>query len=153
MKPDEKVFVIVYRIKDNSLELLALKPTPEPNRSVADYVITGGVEEYDDSFEYAALREVAEEIGIKSSNIIGLEYTIDYTDHITLKQYSEHCFGVKIYEERIILNEEHIGYRWLNEDDFIHTIWWDYDKSILEQMIEIIETHENLTVATHNFKK
>lgn len=145
MKPSEKVFVIVYRIQDNSLELLSLKPTPEPNRSTDDYVITGGVEEYDKSLEAAALREVVEEIGIKSNSIISLDHTIEYTDHITLKRYYEHCFGVKIGEEQIILNEEHIGHRWLNKYDFINTIWWGYDRSILEKMIMIIEIHENLS--------
>jgi len=144
MKPGEKVFVIVYIIKDNSLILLALKPAPEPDSNTDDYVVTGGVEGYDRSFEDAALREVAEEIGVESSNIVSLEYTIEYTDHITSKKYHEHSFGVKIDEEQIILNEEHIDYRWLNKNDFINTIWWDYDKSILEKMIKIIEIHENL---------
>lgn len=144
MKPGEKVFIIVYRITNNFLELLALKPNPEPGRNSDDYVITGGVEKYDKSLEAAALREVAEEIGIKSNNIISLEHTIDYTDHITLKKYSEHCFGVKANNKPIALNEEHIGYRWLNRNDFINTIWWDYDNGILEKMIKIIEIHENL---------
>ncbi len=145
MKPSDKVFVIVYRVRNNSLELLALKPTPEPNRNVADYVITGGVEGYDGSFEEAALREVKEEIGIESCNIMSLKHAIEYTDHITSKKYIEHCFGVKINEEPIVLNEEHISFRWLNKNDFINIIWWDYDKSILEKMIKIIETYENLS--------
>lgn len=140
----EKVFVIVYGIINKSLQLLVLKPNPEPGRNSDDYVITGGVDEYDKSLESAALREVAEEIGIESNNIISLEYTINYTDHITFKKYSEHCFGVRIGEEPIKLNEEHIGYKWLNKNDFINTIWWDYDKGILEKMIKIIEIHENL---------
>lgn len=144
MEPYEKVFVIVYRIIDSSLELLSLKPNPEPGRNTKDYVITGGVEEYDRSLKETALREVAEEIGINSKNIISLNHTIYYTDHITKDKHAEHCFGVMVDKSKIILNFEHIGYKWLDKNKFVNTIWWDYDKSILERMIGIIETHENL---------
>lgn len=144
MKSGEKVFVIVYRITNNSLELLALKPNLEPGRNTDDYVITGGAERYDKSLESTALREVNEEIGVESNSIINLDYTINYTDHITHKNYSEHCFGVKINDEPITLNEEHISYRWLKKDDFIDTIWWNGDRGILERTVKIIEKHENL---------
>jgi 8-oxo-dGTP pyrophosphatase MutT (NUDIX family) len=142
MEPYEKVFVIVYKITDGCLELLALKPNPEPGRSTKDYVITGGVEEYDKSIEAAALREVSEEIGIESNNIISLDYTIHYTDHITHKDHAEHCYGVRVGDEPIVLNFEHIDYKWLNKNDFMNTIWWDYDKKILEGMINVIEKYE-----------
>ena len=144
MEPYEKVFAIVYRIINNSIEFLSLKPNPEPGRSTKDYVVTGGVEEYDKSFEDAALREVSEEIGITSNEIIDLNYTINYTDHITLEYHAEHCFGVKVNDCEIILNFEHIDYRWLDKKQFINTIWWDYDIDILKRMINIIEVHENL---------
>ena len=142
MEPFDKVFVIVYRIIDNSLEFLALKPNPEPGRNTDDYVITGGVEDYDISFEAAALREVAEEIGVVSNDIISLDYTINYTDHITHEKHAEHCFGVKVDDSKIVLNFEHIDYKWLSKSDFINTIWWDNDKTILEKMIDVIKTLE-----------
>jgi 8-oxo-dGTP pyrophosphatase MutT (NUDIX family) len=139
MNPGEKVFVIVYRITNKNLEFLALKPGYEPDRNTKDYVITGGVEDYDKSFEDAAFRETYEEIGIKSNSIVDLEYTINYTDHITSEKFAEHCFGIKVGEESITLNEEHLGYKWLDKNEFINTIWWDYDKTILKNMISIIE--------------
>ena len=129
---------------DNYLEFLSLKPNPEPNRNTDDYVITGGVEEYDNSFEEAALREVAEEIGIVSNDIISLDYIVNYTDHITLEEHAEHCFGVKADDSEIVLNFEHIDYKWLDKNDFIKTIWWDYDKNILKKMVDIIQKHEGI---------
>jgi 8-oxo-dGTP pyrophosphatase MutT (NUDIX family) len=141
MQPGEKVFVIVYRVTNGFLELLALKPNPEPNRNTKDYVVTGGVEHYDESFESAALREVWEEIGIKSNQVVDLDYAIPYTDHITLLDYIEHCYGVRVNNEPIILNHEHISYKWLDVDTFINTIWWDFDKKILEGMISRIQKH------------
>lgn len=143
MNPGQKVFVIVYRIINDNLELLALKPGFEPNRNTKDYVITGGVEDYDKSLQDAAFRETYEEIGIKSDTIIDLNYTINYTDHITSEEFAEHCFGIKVGNEPITLNEEHLDYKWLDKTEFMNTIWWDYDKSILRGMIEIIE--KNIT--------
>lgn len=142
MEPYEKVFVIVYRKTNDSIEYLSLKPNPEPGRSTKDYVITGGVEDYDKSIEEAALREVAEEIGVESKNIINLNHTIFYTDHITNEDHAEHCYGVKVDDDKVVLNFEHIGYRWLNKNNFVNTIWWDYDKIILDKMIDIIERNE-----------
>lgn len=122
MQTKEKVFVIVYKIVNDRIVFLALKPNPELGRNNDYYVITGGVESYDKSIEAAALREVAEEIGVESNDIINLDYIFNYKDHITLKKYSEYCFGVKIGEEPIELNEEHTKYKWLNRNDFINTI-------------------------------
>jgi 8-oxo-dGTP pyrophosphatase MutT (NUDIX family) len=123
---------------------LSLKPSPEPGRNTNDYVITGGVEKYDKSLEDAALREVAEEIGLKSNSIISLDHTFNYTDTITLEKHAEYCFGVKVDDGKITLNFEHIDYRWLNKNDFVNTIWWNDDKGILEKMISTIEIHENV---------
>ena len=139
----QKVFVIVYKNTNNNLQFLALKPNYEPGRNTKDYVITGGVEDYDKSFEDAALRETYEEIGIKSTEIIDLDYTINYTDPIDFDDFAEHCYGVKVGDELIKLNFEHLDYKWLSRNDFINTIWWwNYDRKILENMIKIIEKHE-----------
>ena len=145
MKTGEKVFVIVYRPNKHSLEFLCLLPNPEPNRNSDYYVITGGVEN-GESFEAAALRETEEEIGIKTNDIIDLHNQIKYKDHITFKSYTEHCYAVKVKDEAIILNEEHVGYKWVSADEFVNTIWWDKDKRTeLQQMLEIVQNYESQT--------
>ncbi len=142
MKTGEKVFVIVYRSGNDGLDYLCLKPNPEPNRNTDYYVITGGVENQE-SLEEAALREVQEEIGAKPITIINLHFQIEYIDHITSKKYIEHCFAVKISNQKLKLNEEHIDFMWVDNNIFVKTIWWDEAKRFeLVQMIKSIQNHE-----------
>ena len=142
MEASKKVFVIVYRPGKEGLDFLCLKPNPEPNRNTDYYVITGGVDNSESNVE-AALREVKEEIGVKTREAIDLHNQIEYMDHITHKHYVEHCFAVKINNENLVLNEEHIDYIWVNADKFIQTIWWNENKrSELERMIKQIQKYE-----------
>ena len=125
----------------NGLEFLCLKLNPEPGRHADYYVITGGVEGKE-SFAEAALRETAEEIGIKTKEIIDLHHQIEYQDDITHEYFIEHCFAVKVKTETIALNEEHIAYKWVAAEEFINTIWWDDDRAELKQMVKIIQDYE-----------
>lgn len=138
MNPSEKVFVIVFKYTPEGIRYLALKPNPEPGRNTDYYVVTGGVEK-DESFAEAAKREVSEEIGITPIEIVDLNYTMAYTDHIDGLEYREHCYAVQIDESCIKLNEEHIDYKWFDAGTFINTIWWEGDKRKLVDMIIIIE--------------
>ncbi len=120
----------VYRIKDSKIELLLLKPNPEPNLSYDYYVITGGVEKQE-TFMQAAIRETAEEIGIRPSKVIELEETITYINHSNNMEILEKCFASQIDHSDLVLNEEHIGYKWVSIEDFIDMIWWKGSKDKL----------------------
>ena len=138
MHEQPKVFVIVCRRSSGKLGYLALKPCPEPGRNTKPYVVTGGVEAGESLYK-AALREVEEEIGVRPVHIIDLNNTIKCQDHITGERYVEYCFGALITNEIERLNEEHVGYQWLEAERFTHTIWWDEDRAILQKMIRTIE--------------
>ena len=140
---NKKVFIIVYRFTGGALEILILKPNPEPGRYTDYYVVTGGIEKGETS-EQAALREASEEIGITPIRLIDLNHTIRYQDHITAKKYTEHCFAAEVDDSKIILNEEHIGYKWVSPEDFVRTIWWeDGNRAELSNMIGIIKIHNS----------
>jgi 8-oxo-dGTP pyrophosphatase MutT (NUDIX family) len=141
IKAGEKVFVIIYRIGTNGLEFLCLKLSPEPGRSADYYAITGGVEGKE-SFAEAALRETEEEIGIKPAAIIDLHHQMKYQDHLTREYFIEHCFVIRVNAEAITLNEEHTAYKWVSADEFISTIWWDDDRSELQQMVNALQDHK-----------
>ena len=50
---------------------------------------------------------------------------------------------MKVKDEAIILNEEHIGHKWVSADEFVNTIWWDKDKlTELQQMLKIVQNYE-----------
>ncbi len=117
--------------------MLVLKPSPEPGRNTEYYVVTGGVEK-GESLEVAASREVKEEIGIAPLKIIDLETDFKYKDRFSGQEFIEHCFGAQITDEKIMLNEEHIDYRWLSPAEFIKTIWWDGDRKKLENIVQKI---------------
>lgn len=135
MEIGEKVWVIVYRLLDDSLELLALKPTPEPGRNNKYYVVTGGIEE-DETAASAAAREVEEEIGISPLKIIDLEITLEYKDKFSGQKFIEHCYAARIGKEKIVFNEEHIDHQWLRPEEFTKTIWWEDDRQKLEAITQ-----------------
>ncbi len=134
MESNEKVWVIVYRLLDGSLELLALKPSPEPGRNTEYYVVTGGIEK-DETLEMAARREVREEIGILPLKIIDLKTSLKYKDKFSGQEFIEHCYAGEIDNKKIILNEEHIDYKWLSPAEFTKNIWWDGDREKLKDVV------------------
>ncbi len=145
IKPDygqEKAWVIVYKKLGDSLKLLCLKPNPEPGRNADYYVVTSGIED-GESPEVAARREVKEEVGIGPKYVVDLKRDLTYKDALDGKTYVEHCFAAKIGDEAIKLNEEHIDYKWVDEPEFVKTIWWENDRQILQDLITMIKEHEN----------
>lgn len=143
MEPENKVFVIIYRLESNHLRFLCLKPKPEPDRNTDYYVVTGAVEK-DESYEKAAIREVLEETGLSADYIINLQNKISYSDHLTHKKYIEHCFATRVKDQTIVLNEEHAGFKWVDAKSFLETVWWEGSNlSDLRQMLNKIVSFEN----------
>lgn len=138
MKVGKKVWVIVYRLLDGSLELLALKPSPEPGRNTKYYVVTGGVEE-DENPGMAAKREVKEEIGILPLKIIDLETTLKYKDKFSGQEFIEHCYAARVSDKKIVLNEEHTDFKWLSPEEYTKTIWWNDNRRQLEQLVQKLQ--------------
>lgn len=128
-----KVWVIVYR-KNSGLELLLLKPNPEPGLSYDYYVITGDIEPEESAIK-AVERETYEEIGLKPINISDINEIITYKDRLSKKEIAEQCFVAEVGLGELKLNEEHIGYKWVNLDDFEKSIWWKGSKAKLKQII------------------
>lgn len=135
MHDTHKVWNIVYRFNSDALELLILKPNPEPGRNTDFYVITGGIEAGEASID-TAIRETQEEIGIAPILTTDLHKTISYVDKFSKITYTEHCFAIEIDDSPIILNEEHTDYKWISLDDFVDSIWWEGDKTELMDIVK-----------------
>ena len=141
MNENKKVWVIVYRMKDARVQLLALKPNPEPGLMYEYYVVTGGIEEGEGATA-AAFREVQEEIGVRPSGVTSLNRTITYVDKFSGKTFIEECFAAKINQETLKLNKEHIDYEWLSLDEFKKTIWWSDSR---EKLNDILRSFSEMT--------
>jgi len=134
----KKIWVIVYRMNESKLELLLLKPNPEPGLVYDYYVITGGIES-NETAKQAALRETEEEIGVNPINIFNLCETIEYMDRSSGQKVIEKCFAAEINNSKLVLNEEHVGYRWVSIKDFKKMIWWEGSKNKLNRVIRNLE--------------
>ena len=128
---------ILTFIVNKNKELLLLHNNPENPIHGGDiwYTVTGGVEEYDKSLEDAVIREVKEETNLNVINTKYLDINYTYTSRQGI-ECIEYVFISLVEEGNIILNEENIGYKWLNINDYIEEIYWYYNKEDLRILLE-----------------
>ena len=138
MNEFKKAWVIVYRMHESKLELLLLKPNPEPGLVYDYYVVTGGIES-NETAKQAALRETEEEIGVKPLKMLSLKEAFEYEDKRSNQKVIEYCFAAQIDSSKLILNEEHIDYKWVTIEDFQKLIWWEGSKNKLNRVIRNLE--------------
>ena len=128
---------ILTFIVNKNKELLLLHNNPENPIHGGDiwYTVTGGVEEYDKSLEDAVIREVKEETNLDVINNKYLDINYTYTSRQGI-ECIEYVFISIVEDGNIILNEENIGYKWLNINDYIEEIYWYYNKEDLRILLE-----------------
>lgn len=97
------------------------------------FVVTGGVEN-NETHEEAAIREILEETGLGIEEIISLNWgsVYEWWDEIC----EEQNFISFVKPGKVILNEEHSRYDWLDIEEFIERIKWDDDKKLLKVVLE-----------------
>ena len=125
--------ILTFIIKDKKLLLLlGSDKDPQFHKSFW-YVVTGGCEKEDKTLKDAVKREVLEETGLTLTKIIDLNWTFEY------ESLGEHCieyaFVSFTLDDKIILNEESIDYKWCNLDEFIQLIEWYGDKKELRDRL------------------
>ena len=106
--------IVFKRLMPREFLFLMLKRNPE--RGGFWQPVTGNVEE-GESFEVAALREVQEELGIKTIvKLIDTGYSYEFTDN-GLDQF-ERIFGVEVsINQDVNLSPEHTEYKWTSKED------------------------------------
>lgn len=141
MKIQEKVMVFITRtnINTSGFEWLALHNNGEDPKHGGSrwYVVTGNVDK-GESLEQAAKREVREETGITQVvKLVSLSVKYEYESkwHKDMK-FCEHGFLlITDSNDKIVLNEEHTEYKWLNLEDFSNEIWWTESRKKLRLML------------------
>lgn len=120
---------IVYRKKGGNFEVLLLKRTEERG---GFWNAVNGTLEFDESIAECRARELSEEAGIKD--------VLRWSDEINRFsfQYHESPFVVVVYaaevpaDQSVVLNEEHIEYRWVGFDEALQMMKFDDDKNGLQ---------------------
>ena len=121
--------------KNNKLLLLHNNPIDPIHGGDIWYTVTGGVEEYDKSLEDAVKREVKEETSLDVTFTKYLNINYNYVNRRNI-ECNEYIFISKVDDGNIILNEESIGYKWLDINDYFNEIYWYYDKKELKKILD-----------------
>ena len=127
----KQIEVILYRVKNESLEYLLLKRTKE--RGGFWQPITGGVKEGEDVLE-SVRREITEETGVENIvNIINLNYKFNFNKGEL--SFVEYTFGAEILpQNKIKISYEHDEYKWCDYKKAINLITWNGNKRALVKL-------------------
>jgi 8-oxo-dGTP pyrophosphatase MutT (NUDIX family) len=146
-----RVTIFLYKIKEIKMEkmkkkkiltfvtdgesFLILRNNPADSKHGGDFwfTVTGEVEKGENDLT-ALKREVAEETNLTVKEIFPLNWGSCYTINDVVCEEKNYISFVN--DKKIILNEEHIEYKWLTLPNFIKQIRWDADKSILQEVLE-----------------
>lgn len=137
--------VIVFVLNDNNEVLLQKRSANKKHFPNKWTVLSGHVEDFDESFEAAAVRELKEEIGL-NVNISELKYLAenevikeDNSKHIT-KYYS--IISNKKEDEYIIQTEELSEVKWYLCNDFINMMENNDERLVFSP--KILEVFKNM---------
>ena len=130
-----KKILTFIKNKDNKLLLLHNNPIDPIHGGDIWYTVTGGVEEFDNTLENTVIREIKEETNLDVINTKYLDINYTYTSRKGI-ECIEYVFISLVEDGNIILNEESIGYKWLNINDYIEEIYWYGNKDELRKILE-----------------
>ena len=129
----QKILTFIVN-ENNKLLLLHNNPIDPMHGGDIWYTVTGAVEEYDNSLEDTVKREVKEETNLDIIDTMYLNVIYKYTSRRKI-ECIEYVYISFVKENDIILNEESIGYIWLDIDEFLSEIYWYYDKEELRHIL------------------
>ena len=134
---DLKEKILTFIINENN-EFLLLKTSDKDSQFHESfwYVVTGSCEKEDKGIIETVKREVKEETNLDVIQSIYLNKTFTYES--LGSNYIEYVYLSKVNKNKIILNEEHIDYKWCTFDEFIKSIHWFEPKDSLLKLLKNI---------------
>ena len=129
--------ILTFIVKDKKLLLLlGSDKDPQFHKSFW-YVVTGGCEKEDKTLQDTVKREVMEETGLTLTKIIDLDWMFEYES--LGERCIEHAFIAFTDDDKIVLNEESIDYKWCDIDEFVNLVeWYDDKQELKERLIKFI---------------
>ena len=138
----EKILTFIINENNQLLLLKGSKNDPQFHKSFW-YVVTGSCEKEDIDKLETIKREVKEETNLEVIESIYLNKTFKYMSLNT--DCIEYVYLSKVTNANIILNEEHIDYKWCSFEEFIELIHWFENKT---NLINILKPFFNISTNT-----
>lgn len=129
----EKILTFIINENNQLLLLKASDNDPQFHKSFW-YVVTGACETDDSNKTQTVKREVKEETNLDVIETIYLNKIFKYKSLDT--NCIEYVYLSKVNNTDIVLNEEHIDYKWCDFNEFIQLIHWFEDKSNLINLLK-----------------
>lgn len=134
-KKIQKIQVWIFVVgPTQSLQVLLFKTTPA--RGGFWQPVTGKVED-GESFEAAALREVAEETGMHQGlTLIDLEYHFQFKTHDG-RSAQEQCYAVYLDRKQMPMLDarEHVDFLWTTSEKALEMLKYDTNRQALQRLL------------------
>lgn len=128
--------ILTFIVKDNKFLLLKGSDTDPQFKESFWYVVTGGVEDIDNTLIDTVKREVYEETNLIVNDIKYLNMIFRY-EYNNIK-YNEYVFVSSYESGNIKLNEESIDYKWCPKEEVLELMKWYDTKDKLELILNSI---------------
>ena len=128
-----KILVFIYNPKTDRFLLLNTANHYDRSPIGGKFTVTGETEK-EESLEKAVERELKEETGLIPQEILSLNWGSVY--NWKDEEFKEMNFIVFVDSKKVILNEKHSRYKWLELSEFIKSIDWNDDKKLLKKVLE-----------------
>ena len=135
MNNDLQEKILTFVVDENN-QLLLLKGSendPQFHKSFW-YVVTGAREKEDKNKTQTVKREVKEETNLDVVETIYLNKVFEYKS--LDRNCIEYVYLSKVNDTDIVLNEEHIDYKWCDFNEFVQLIHWFEDKTNLIELLK-----------------
>ena len=129
----EKILTFIVNENNQLLLLKGSENDPQFHKSFW-YVVTGACEKEDKDKIQTVKREVKEETNLDVIESIYLNKVFEYKS--LDKNCIEYVYLSKVNNTDIVLNEEHIDYKWCDLNEFIQLIDWFEDKTNLIELLK-----------------
>lgn len=139
------VDVYPYRRKPNEVKFLICKRAADVQYAHQCRMIGGKVNSNETHYE-AALRELKEETGLSPDLFWTIPSVNQFYDHNSDRILQIPAFGAQINKElSIMLNHEHVSYKWISEDQLDNYIQWPEQKRLMKLLAHIVISKQILS--------